>query len=291
MAAISILRPDISWCQCCHTTENASVSQGWDPAASFQGHVPRPAAHVGIILQTAPSHGNWEPRMEMQDGRWAQGHVSHIWMCLHHWALSSILSNPVRKTQKCIRESVLPHQALRCYPCWISSTAHRTAGKRHLLAPEEMLGKRKCFHVPSCLWDVGYCPSLGRIQALGDFPTVSALKQNERNKQIIMYSFCILLNPNLTNLITRLRSPFVVDILQGMRGPLSCVTQSTQHVFRLVPGPTGAFLSEILLECLYEAKFAPFSFQPLNAVASLWLYKLISKLPFHFLPFSLSPSH
>lgn len=47
-------------------------------------------------------------------------------------------------------------------------------------------------------------------------------------------------------------------ILQGKREPLSYVTQRTQHVFRLAPGWTGAFLLEILLEFLYEAKFDPF---------------------------------
>lgn len=52
--AISILRPDISWCQCLHTTENASESQGWDPAASFQERTPRPSAHVAVILTNSP---------------------------------------------------------------------------------------------------------------------------------------------------------------------------------------------------------------------------------------------
>lgn len=52
--AISILRPDISRCQCLYTTENASVSQGWDPAASFQGRVPRRSAYVVIILTNSP---------------------------------------------------------------------------------------------------------------------------------------------------------------------------------------------------------------------------------------------
>lgn len=160
MPAISILRPDISWCQCHHTTENAVVSQGWDPAASFQG--PSPAAYVSILLQTAPlptETGNPEWKcftaLPEQDGRWGQGHVSHIWVCLHHWVLSSIMSNTVRKTQKCIRESFLPHQALRCSPWWISSTAYRTAGKRHLVAPQKMLGNRKCFmcHFASEMWD------------------------------------------------------------------------------------------------------------------------------------------
>lgn len=161
MPAISILRPDISWCQCHHTTENAGVSQGWDPAASFQGHAPRPAAYVVIIPPNSPlpvETGNPEWKcftaLPEQDGRWGQRHVSHIWACLHHWALSSIMSNTVRRTQKCIRESVLPHQALRCYSCWISSTAYRTAGKRHLVARQGMPGNRTCFmyHLASEMW-------------------------------------------------------------------------------------------------------------------------------------------
>lgn len=179
------------------------MSQGWDPAASLQGHAARPAAHVGVIVQTAPfpqkpvtQSGN-----ASQHPQRGQGHVSHIWVCLHHWALSSTMSNAVGKTQKW--ESV---RALRCYPRWISSTARRKDCRKE--APGSPTGngwKQKMFHGPSCLWDVGYCPSLGRIQALCDFPTVSALKQNER-KQMIMYSFCILFNSNLTNMITRLRS-------------------------------------------------------------------------------------
>lgn len=54
---ISILRPDILWCQCLHTTEDASETQGWDPAASFQGHTPRPSAHVAV-LTNSPYRGS-----------------------------------------------------------------------------------------------------------------------------------------------------------------------------------------------------------------------------------------
>lgn len=107
-----------------------------------------------IPTETGNPEWKWFTALPKQDGRWGQGHVSHIWVCLHHWALSSIMSNTVRKTQKCIRESVLPHQALRCYPCSISSTVYRTAGQRHLVAPQEMLGNGKCFmcHLVSEMW-------------------------------------------------------------------------------------------------------------------------------------------
>lgn len=67
-------------------------------------------------------------------------------------------------------------------------------------------------------------------------------------------------------------STSMVDILQGKGGPLSCVTQSKQHVFRLPPGWTGAFLLEILLECLYEAKFYPFQ---LSAPESIYIFMTI----------------
>lgn len=160
MPAISILRPDISWCQCHHTTENAGVSQGWDPAASFQGQAPRPTANVVYYSPNSPLTETGNPEWKCftalpeQDGRWGQGHVSHVWVCLHHWALSNIMSNTVRKTQKLIRGSVRPHQALRCYPCWISSTVYRTAGKRYLVAQQGILGNRKCFvcHFASEMW-------------------------------------------------------------------------------------------------------------------------------------------
>lgn len=108
-------------------------------------------------LPTETGNPEWKyfTALPEQDGRWGQGHVSHIWVCLHHWVLSSIMNNTVRKTQKCIRESVLPHQALRCSPWWISSTTCRAAGKRHLVAPQKMLGNRKCFmcHFASEMWD------------------------------------------------------------------------------------------------------------------------------------------
>lgn len=107
-----------------------------------------------------PSHGNWEPRMEMLHSTPRAGWQMRPKACFTHLgmftslALSSIMSNTVRRTQKCIRESVLPHQALRCYLCWISSTAYRTAGKRHLVAWQGMLGNRTCFmyHLASEMW-------------------------------------------------------------------------------------------------------------------------------------------
>lgn len=153
-------------------------------------------------LPTETGNPEWKcsTALPEQHGREAKGMFHTSVYVLHGWALSSIMSSTV-KTQTCIRESVLPHPA----PCWIGSTAYRTAGKRHLVAPREMLGNRKCFmcHLASEMWATAQ--AWEEFKHFVIFPQLVPLKQNGR-KQIIMYSFCILFNPNLTSLITRLRS-------------------------------------------------------------------------------------
>lgn len=74
--AISILRPDISWCQCRHATENARLSQEWDPAASYQGRAPKASAYMVVILTNFHGKGavcsmEWEcfTAVPEQDGK------------------------------------------------------------------------------------------------------------------------------------------------------------------------------------------------------------------------------
>lgn len=83
---------------------------------------------------------------------------------------------------------LLPALNYRCSSIW----HHRKDASG---TPTGKAWKQETFCMPSGLWDVGYCLSPGRSQTLCGFPTVSVLRQNERNKHV--NSFCIIFNPNV----------------------------------------------------------------------------------------------